>query len=124
MCEDFNNSMARASDNLHQLGESIFKLNVPCNYKGAFMEMADSRGFRFTNDTLQNMEVIGQTDSEVLIHLLEGKSAGLGVPYILATYLDTDKARAMVLQLLEEDKQRTTEKNVLKAILTIKNRES
>ncbi|WP_415405882.1 hypothetical protein ACLHDG_08945 [Sulfurovum sp. CS9] len=59
MCEDFNNAMGRASDNLHLLGESIFNLNVPCNYKGAFMEMADSRGFRFTNDTLQNMEVIG-----------------------------------------------------------------
>ncbi len=124
MCKDFNNAMDVASHNLHQLGESILKLNVPCNYKGAFMGMADSRGFRFTNDTLQNMEVIGQTDSEVLIHLLEGKSAGLGVPYILATYLDTDKHRAMVLQLLEENKQRTTETNVLKAILTVKNRVS
>ena len=124
MCRDFTDAMEQASTNLYKLGENINQLKIPCRYKGAFMVMGDSRGFRFTNDTLQNMEVIGQTDSEVLIHLLEGKSAGLGVPYILATYLDTDKARAKVLQLLEEDKQRTTEKNVLKAILTIKNRES
>ena len=124
MCEDFNNAMEKANSNIYKLGDSINQLNIPCRYKGAFMLMADSRGFRFTNDTLQNMGEIGVTDSDVLIHLLEGKSAGLGVPYILATYLDTDKHRAMVLQLLEENKQRTTETNILKAILTVKNRVS
>ena len=124
MCEEFNDAMEKANTNLYRLGDSIDKLNIPCRYKGAFLLMADNRGFRFTNNTLGEMEEIGGTDSDVLIPLLEGKSAGLGVPYILATYLDTDKHRAMVLQLLEENKQRTTEKNVLKAILTIKNRES
>lgn len=123
MCEEFNEAMAKANSNLYKLGDSINRLNVPCNYKGAFLLMADNRGFRFTNDTLEHMETIGQTKSEVLIHLLDGKSAGLIVPYILATYLETDKARAMVLQLLEEEKRKTTESNVLKAILTVKNRD-
>ena len=122
MCEDYADAMEKANSNLYKLGDNINQLEIPCRYKGAFVRMADNRGFRFINDTLLEMETIGQTDSDVLIHLLDGKSAGLGVPFILATYLDDDKTRALVLQELEEDKKRTTEKNVLKAILTVKDR--
>ena len=122
MCKDFTDAMERAKDNLSKLGKSISGLKVPCRYKGAFMFIADLRGFRFTEHTLDEMEVIGKTDSDVLIHLIDGKSFGIGVPYMLATYLDNDKARAMVLEILKEKKQRITEKNVLMAIITVKSR--
>ena len=122
MCKDFTDAMEQANTNLYKLGDSINQLRIPCRYKGAFMVMADNRGFRFIDTTLKEMEIIGQTDSDVLIHLLDGKSAGLGVPYILATYLDEDRARAMALQVLEEENRKSTEKNVLKAILTVKGR--
>ncbi len=120
MCEQFENAMAQASTNLYKVGDSINMLDIPCRYKGAFMVMADNRGFRFTEDTLSEMETIGKIDSEVLIPLLNGKSSGLGVAYILATYLDNDKARATVLEYLDEERQSTTKENVLKAILSVK----
>lgn len=118
MCESFNNEMDKASNNLHRLGESIKSLKISCRYKGAFMGMADIRGFRFTKDTLKEMEIIGKTDSDVLIHLLDGKKNGIGVPYILAIYLDNDKKRALALQWLEENNKERTEKNVFEAILS------
>ena len=124
MCKDFTDAMENGNTNFLKLGESINQLKIPCRYKGAFVAMADDRGFRFTNTTLYEMEEIGKTNSNTLINLLDGKKNGIGVPYLLATYLKKDKHRAMVLQLLAEDKQSTTETNVLKAILTVKHREN
>lgn len=120
MCKHYDEAMERGHNNFNALGESIKRLNIPCRYKGAFVTMADSRGFRFTENTLSQMETIGQTDSDVLINLFEGKQNGIIVPYILATYLDTDKNRAKVLEYLEENDEKVTENNILKAILSLK----
>ncbi len=122
MCKALNDALGDGKSNLNSLAQRIGSLKVSCKYKGAFMRMSDNRGFRFTDDTLSQMEAIGSSKSEVCIHLLDGKQAGLIVPYTLATQLDTDKDRALVLQELEKDKKRVTEINILKAILTIKNR--
>ena len=120
MCQHLDDAIARAINNIHKIGESINNLKVPCRYKGAFLEMADYRGFRFTDTTLKEMETIGKTNSNILFHLLDGKKNGIGVPYILATYLDTDKKRALALGWLEENKKKRTEKNVLKAVLSVR----
>lgn len=120
MCKHYDEAMERGHNNFNALGESIKRLDIPCRYKGAFVTMADARGFRFTENTLSQMETIGKTDSDVLINLFEGKERGIIVPYILATYLDTDKNRAKVLEYLSENNQNVTEKNVLKAILSVR----
>lgn len=119
MCKHYNEAMELGHKNFNALGESIHRLDIPCRYKVAFLSMADYRGFRFTENTLSQMETIGQTDSDVLINLFEGKERGIIVPYILATYLDDDKNRAKVLEYLEENNQKATKENVLKAILSV-----
>ena len=121
MCEEFNDAMKIANNNLVSLGDSIYQLRIPCNYKAEFLKMADDRGFRFKDDTLMYMQAIGDTDSKVLIPLLDGKKAGLASILHLAMELKDDRERALVLEELNEHNLRYTEVNVLKAILTIQN---
>ncbi len=59
MCEEFNDAMEQANTNLYKLGDSINQLKIPCRYKGAFMVMADNRGFRFI-DTKAILTVKGR----------------------------------------------------------------
>ncbi len=120
MCEAFEEARQSGRNNRYGLENNIEALDVPCRYKAAFLRMTDNRGFRFKDDTLSQMEEIGKTDSDVLIPLLGGKVAGLIVPYILSTYLDSDKERAQVIEYLSEKREKVTEKNVLKAILTFR----
>lgn len=123
MCEDLKDALDGANNNINSLAKKISALKIPCEYKGVFMKMADSRGFRFTNDTLEQMETIGKAKSSICLDLLNrSKLNGLIVPYTLATQLGSDKERALVLQVLQEKKQKITELNVVKAILTIQHR--
>ena len=122
MCNDLKEAVLSANRNTDTIANKIDNLNIPCNYKGVFMHLADERGFRFDNDTLSKMEVIGNSESEVCLSLLQGnhKTAGLISAYQLATKLPTDKERAEVLEIINEDGKKTiTEKNVLLAILTL-----
>ena len=122
MSRELQSATDNAHKNIDAISQKIKALKVSGKFKGAFMKMVDIRGFRDTPETYKEMQVIGDTKSDTCISLLEGKGAGLIVAYHLATQLDNEKARAMVLQELNEHNLKFTENNVLKAILTVKNR--
>ncbi len=124
MCEALQEAIANGKNNIDNVALVIDTMPIPCDYKGVFMHLADERGFRFSKDTLQMMEAIGQTKSETCLMILQGnnKKTGLISAYRLATELDNDKDRAKVIQWVHEETNKTTinEKNVLLGILTIK----
>ncbi len=124
MCEELQAAVEAAYKNTDATAARIDTMQIPCDYKGVFVRLADDRGFRFNKDTLQMMEVIGQTESEVCLLILQGnnKKAGLIAAYRLATELDNDTDRAKVIQWIREETRKTTidEKNVLLGILTVK----
>ena len=124
MCEKLQAALEAANENNAATAKRIDAMAIPCDFKGVFMHMADERGFRFSKDTLQMMEVIGQTESEVCLMILQGnsKKTGLIAAYRLATELDNDQDRAKVIEWIREQTRKTTidEKNVLLGILTVK----
>ena len=124
MCEALQEAIINGKNNIDAVALVIDKMPIPCDYKGVFMHLADERGFRFSKDTLQMMETIGQTESEECLIILQGnsKKAGLISAYRLATELDNDKDRAKVIQWIREETRKTTidEKSVLLGILTVK----
>lgn len=122
MCTELQDALHSANNNIEAIAKKIQALKVPCKFKGAFMRMVDIRGFRDTAETYKEMQVIGDTKSDTCISLLSGKGAGLIVAYHLATELGDEKARAMVLQELNEHNLKYTEINVLRAILTVKHK--
>ena len=128
MCEKLQKALDAANKNNTDTAERINAMPIPCDFKGVFMHMADERGFRFNKNTLEMMEIIGQTKSEVCLMILQGnaKQAGLITAYRLATELDNDKDRASVIEWIYEEVQKTTidEKNVLLGILTVKGKMS
>ena len=75
MCEELQDALLSANNNLDAIANQINTLKISCEYKTSFMRMADIRGFRFTVDTLNEMETIGKTKSKVCIPLLDGKSS-------------------------------------------------
>ena len=124
MCEALKEAITNGKNNIDAVALVIDTMPIPCDYKGVFMHLADERGFRFSKDTLQMMEVIGQTESEVCLMILQGnnKKTGLISAYRLATELDNDTDRAKVIEWIREETRKTTidEKNVLLGILTVK----
>lgn len=122
MCAELGEVLEKAKKNMETIASKIAALGVSCEYKAAFMNMADIRGFKDKPETYQEMQIIGSTKSEVCMPLLENKDCGLIVAYHLATQFDADRERAMVLGVLDENKEKVTERNVLKAILTVRNR--
>ena len=122
MCKDFDAAVEQAVHNLKQLGGNISKMKIPCRYKGAFLALTDKRGIRFKEETLQKLEVIARTNSDVLLPVLDRKKSGVEVAYMLAVAFSSDKERAMVLEELEEQNQTPNTLNVSKAILTVRER--
>ena len=124
MCEELQAAVEAAYKNTDATAARINEMGIPCDYKGVFVRLADDRGFRFNKDTLQMMEVIGQTESDVCLMILQGnnKKAGIIAAYRLATELDNDTDRAKVIQWIREETRKATidEKNVLLGILTVK----
>lgn len=121
MCEALKEAIDLANLNTKRMADTIDALPIPCSFKGQFLRMADTRGFRFDDETLRQMEEIGKTKSDICLMLLEGKDAGLIAVYILATELDDDRQRATVITLIrEKSKKKTiTEKDVWKAITSV-----
>jgi hypothetical protein len=121
MCTELKEAIGKAKNNIETIAEAINKLNISCKFKAAFMKMTDERGFRFDNDTLQMMQIIGQTDSDMcLMLLLDRKQSGLIAAYRLATELKEDSQRAEAIQWLEDNGFKPVEKNILMAILTVR----
>ena len=121
MCEALKEAIELANLNTQQMAGRIDALPIPCSFKGQFLRMSDTRGFRFDDETLRQMEEIGKTESDICLMLLEGKDAGLITVYILATELDDDKQRAGAIGFIrEESKGKTiTEKAMWKAITSV-----
>ena len=120
MCEELNNAIDKAKENIDQVADAINTLDIPCKYKQAFMKMSDERGFRFDKETLNQMSIIGGTRSDICILLLDGKQSGLISAYHLSTELDNDKQRAEALEWLDIKELSRTERNILRAILAVK----
>jgi len=124
ICDKLQDALKAANNKNIAVAKRIDAMQIPCDFKEVFMHMADERGLRFNDDTLNQMEVIGRTKSEVCLMILEGnnKKAGLIAAYWLAVKLDNDKDRAKVIEWIREQTNKTTidEKNVLLGILTIK----
>ena len=121
MCEALQEAIDLANLNTQQMAETIDALPIPCSFKGQFLHMADTRGFRFDDETLRQMEEIGRTKSDICLMLLEGKDAGLITVYRLATELETEKQRGQALEFIrEQSKAKTiTEKLAFKAIISV-----
>ncbi len=127
LCPQLQEAINSANRNTDAMAKTIDALDIPCNYKGVFMHLADERGFRFDKETLTQMEAIGITGSEVCLMLLEGnhKQAGLIVAYRLATELENDQQRAMAVEIIYDSGSKTINQNaVLLAILTILGQEA
>jgi hypothetical protein len=120
MCEELNNAINKAKKNIDHVANAINTLDIPCSYKKAFISMSDERGFRFDKETLHQMQIIGETKSDVSILLLDGKQSRLISAYHLSTELETDKQRAEALEWLDEKELKRIERNILKAILAVK----
>ncbi len=122
MCEALQEAIDLANLNTQQMAQTIDTLPVPCSFKGQFLKMADTRGFRFDDETIRQMEEIGKTESDICLMLLEGKDAGLVTVYILATELEDDKQRAeAITSIREESKKKTiTEKDMWRAVATVR----
>lgn len=119
MCITLDEAVLKAKQNVDNVAIAINNLNIPCKFKGAFMKISDERGFRFDKETLRQMQIIGDTDSDICLIILERKQNGLISAYHLATELDTEKKRAEALEWLDEQGKRRTENNILKAILSV-----
>ncbi len=121
MCEHLQEAIDLANINTQRVADAIDALPVPCSFKGQFLRMADTRGFRFDDETLRQMEEIGRTESDTCLMLLEGKDAGLVTVYVLATELDDDKQRSNAITLIRENskKKTITEKDMWKAITSV-----
>ena len=121
MCEALKEAIDLANLNTKHMAERIDALLVPCSFKGQFLRMADTRGFRFDDETIRQMEEIGRTESDICLMLLEGKDAGLVTVYVLATELDDDKQRAGAITFIQENskKKTITEKDMWKAITSV-----
>ena len=122
MCEELKEAVQSANLNTDVIAQKIDTLSIPCKFKGVFMHMADERGFRFDSNTLNAMQIIGETKSEVCLDLLTGnhKKAGLISAYRLATELDQDRLRAEAVQIVLEKKSTVNERSILLAILTVR----
>lgn len=120
MCITLDEALQKAKQNVDKVATAINNLVIPCKFKGAFMQISDERGFRFDKETLRQMKVIGDTDSDICLMILDRKQNGLISAYHLATELETDKQRADALEWLDEQGQSKTERNILKAILAVR----
>ena len=121
MCEALQEAKALATNNIDVIAKMIDNLPIPCAFKGVFMRMADTRGFRFDDETIRQMEEIGKTESDICLMLLEGKDAGLITVYVLSTELDDDKQRAEAISFIREysKKKTITEKDIWKAVTSV-----
>jgi hypothetical protein len=128
MCPELEAAVNAAKRNTDDMAKSIDTLTIPCAFKGAFMHMASERGFRFDSETIRQMEVIGKSESEVCLMILDGnnKQAGLIAAYHLAAELDNDTLRAEAVTIVRSEKNAKTlkENDVLKAILTVRGRQA
>lgn len=120
MCEEQREEFKISTNVLNAITERIESLKVPCNYKGAFQKMARGRGFQNTDENFEQMQIIGETKSEVCILVFDGKQSGLIAAYELSVRLDTDKERAIVLQMIREKNLKVTRVNILDVILTVR----
>lgn len=120
MCTELKEAIGKAKNNIETIAEAINQLSISCRYKAAFMQMTDERGFRFDMDTLQMMEIVGQTDSDICHMMLDGKQNGLTAAYRLATELRDDSQRGKAIEWLEREKLKPTEKNILLAVLSVR----
>ncbi len=122
MCEALKEAIDLANLNTQQMAKTIDALPIPCNFKGQFLKMADTRGFRFDDETIRQMEEIGKTESDTCLMLLEGKDAGLITIYILAVELEDDKQRADAVTFIrgESKKNTITEKDMWRAVATVR----
>jgi len=121
MCEALQEVIELANLNTKRMAETIDALPIPCSFKGQFLRMADTRGFRFDDETIRQMEEIGKTESDTCLMLLEGKDAGLVTVYVLATELNDDKQRAEAITFIRESskKKTITEKDIWKAVTSV-----
>ncbi len=121
MCEALKEAVDLANLNTQKMAETIDTLPVSCSFKGQFLRTADTRGFRFDDETLRQMEEIGRTESDICLMLLEGKGAGLIVVYVLATELETEKQRADAIVFIREQskKKAISEKDMWKAVTAV-----
>ena len=121
MCEALQEAKLLATNNIYVIAKMIDNLPIACNFKGVFMRMADTRGFRFDDETIRQMEEIGKTKSDICLMLLEGKDAGLVTVYVLAIELNDDKQRAKAITFIRENskKKNITEKDIWKAIASV-----
>ncbi len=122
MCEALKEAVKSANVNTDVIAQKIDALSIPCDFKGVFMHLADDRGFKFSKNTFELMQTIGETKSQVCLDLLTGnhKKAGLISAYRLATELDNDKQRAKAVQLVLDRKPSVDERSILLEILTVK----
>ena len=124
MCEALKDAIERVNSNTAALADQINDLPIPCAFKGVFMQLAGDRGFKVSRDTFSMMQIIGESESEVCLMVLEGNSkrAGLIVAYRLATELDNDKDRAAAVEWVREKKPNGVldEKTILLAILSVR----